>query len=206
MAVVIPLATARGPVTVIHDAGPPTIDACRISPGLCAILRSPVVRRPFLRALAADPQVRLTLAVAEGVMVGRATVAPAFGRWRRLSQVREFGIEVARDWRRGAGLGLPLARLALADPAVADELLLGFGLPSAWDLAYERTPLAVYRRRLVALAARLGFQVTETDEPEIAEEPGAVLVVRVGARVGAAARAAFTRARYRPGGGHRARA
>lgn len=188
-------ATRRDRITIIHDAVPADVEAYPSSPGLGAIIRNPELRRTFFRTLAADPEARLTLAIADGVIAGRVSIGPSFGRWRTLPQVREIAIEAAREWRRG-GLASRLTQAALADPAVEDEILLAFTLPSAWDLEYESlTPLA-YARLLAEFLGKFRFRLTGTDEPEVRWERHAALLVRIGARVPPDAVAAFDRARY----------
>jgi GNAT superfamily N-acetyltransferase len=187
------LQTARGPVALIHDATPATVDALALDPGLNSLVRSPTVRRRVLLALAANPAARLTIAASGGALVGHAGIGPSFGRWAALPRARELAFEVARDWRRQGLLGR-LIDAALADPAVEDEIVLAFLWPAAWDLEGTRLQPAAYRDLLMATGARGGFRVVGTDEPELGH--GGALMVRIGARVPAAAVEAFERARY----------
>lgn len=187
--------TRRGPVTTIHDAAPADVGAYPISPGLCAIIRHPEVQRTCLRRPAADPEARLTLAVANSRIVGRAVVAPSFGRWQTLPAARECGSEVAREWRR-TGVATALTQTVLTDPAVEGEILLAFTLPSAWDAEYEGQPPAEYGRLLARAAGGYRFRPTGTDEPEVWFQSHAALLVRIGVRVPADAVAAFEQARY----------
>jgi hypothetical protein len=182
-------------LTIIHNATPPEIDARAISDGLCSIIRNPQLRRRVYRALAADVQARLTLAVTDGEIVGRAVVAPSFGRWKTLPRVREFAIEVAREWRH-TGLAHRLTAAALRDPAAGDEIIVAFTLPSAWDPEHERLTLPEYGRLLIESASRHGFERRSTDEPEVRWQRDAALLVRIGARVPPDAVAAFDRARF----------
>ena len=99
MRVIQSINTPRGPLTVIHDATPEELAAHDISPRLSSIVRNADIRRSVLHNLAADAEARLTFAAAGGVIVGRASIGPSFGRWRALPRVREFAIEVARGWR-----------------------------------------------------------------------------------------------------------
>ena len=189
------VATRRGSITIIHDAVPADVAACTLNPDGWTIIRNPQVLRTFLDRSAADPQARLTLAVADGVIVGRAVVAASFGRWQKLPRVREFAIEAVREWRR-TGVASRLMQAALADPAVEDEIILAFTLPSAWDLDYARLSLSNYGRLLAVNASRYGFRRVGTDEPEVMFQLGAALLVRIGARVPSEAVAAFEEARY----------
>lgn len=182
-------------VTIIHDASIADVTAFEIDPGLVSLIRRPVVRRAVLRDLAAAPDARLTLAVSEGRIIGHTAVGPSFGRWRDLAHVREVAFEVSRPWRH-SGIASRVSAVAMADPAVEDEILLAFLWPSAWDVEFERVTRGAYRDRLTRFVQRSGFQPVGTDEPEILLQDGGRLLVRIGARVPCRAVAAFTRARY----------
>ena len=188
-------APADRPVRIVHAATPPLIDAVALSPGLGSIVHDPNLHRSILRRLAEGPASRLTVAVTDGTLVGHAAVAPSFGRWLTLPSVREYGIEIAREWRH-TGLASRLTRAALTDPAVEDEILVAFTLPSSWDAAYEGLSQRAYGQRLEAWAQRYGFQKVDTDEPEVRFQGGAALLVRYGRRVPGSAIATFDRARY----------
>ena len=197
------MTTARGSITIIHDAALVDVMAHAISPGLVGMIRSPVVRRQVLRNLAAAPEARLTVAVADATLIGHVAVAPSFGRWQTLPHVREIAFEVAREWRR-LGVLTRLLDVALADPAVEDEIVLAFLWPSAWDLGHVGLQPTSYRRLLVALGEQRRFRTVATDEPEIAY--GGALIARVGRRVTNPAVASFDQARYRHGAPRRAAA
>jgi acetoin utilization protein AcuA len=191
--------TASGAVTIIHDASLADVEAHTVDPGLTSLMHSPLVRRSVLRNLAADPRARLTLAVAGGRLIGHYAIGPSFGRWhpsfgrwQALPRVREVAFEIARGWRR-LGILERLGDVALADPAVADEIVLAFLWPSAWDIEQVGLQPTRYRAMLTELGVRYGFRPVETDEPELVY--GGALLVRIGERVSADARAAFEHAR-----------
>jgi hypothetical protein len=184
--------TASGAVTIIHDAALADVEAYAVDPGLTSMMHSPVVRRSILRNLAAEPGARLTLAVVGGTLVGHYAIGPSFGRWQALPRVREVAFEIARGWRRLGVLGR-MGDIALADPAVEDEIVLAFLWPAAWDIEHVGLQPTRYRAMLTDLGTRYGFHRAQTDEPELAY--GGALLVRVGARVPADAVAAFEGAR-----------
>jgi len=179
----------------VIPAATPADAAAPISSGLDSIVRSPAVRRRLFDALAADPESRLTLALTDGVIVGRVSLGRSFGRWSAVAGVRELAVEVARDRRRD-GVGTALLAAALADPAVEEEILLAFALPGAWDAGAAGLDGPGYGDMLAALFGRFGFRPVDTDEPEVRCQPGAKLFVRVGSRVPPETLAAFERARY----------
>lgn len=184
---------APSTLMIIHNAMPADVEAYDLSPGLVGLMHSPTVRRKVLRGLAAEPAARLTLAVANGAIVGHVAVASSFGRWLTLPRVREIAFEVAREWRR-LGVLTRLLNVAMADPGVEDEILLAFLMPSAWDTGYERLGPLGYRERLTTIGAKHGFRPIATDEPEIGYEGG--LLARIGGCVPRGAVAAFEQARY----------
>ncbi len=188
----------RATVAVIHPASLAALERYSLSDGLCGITRSQAVRRSVLARLAADPRARLTLAVADGRIVGWAAVAPSFGRWQALPAVREIGLEVAREWRAGTALARALMATVLADPHSEEEVLLAFALPSSWDLTYKPVHPTVYRRMIAMGLRRYGFVPVVTDDPEVCGVPEAALFLRVGARVPAAVLDAVLAARLRP--------
>jgi hypothetical protein len=182
-------------ITIIHDASISDVVAHAIDPGLSSIVRSASARRSVLRRLAASPEARLTLAVHNGTIIGHTAAGPSFGRWLNLPHVREVAFEVARAWRR-TGVATLLTETALADPAVEDEILLGFLWPSAWDTEYVGLPRTAYREMIATFCGRYGFRMVETDEPEITSQFGGALIARIGAGVPEAAVQAFDDARF----------
>jgi acetoin utilization protein AcuA len=189
------LTTPRGDVTLIPAATPADLDRLAIDPGLSSIVHNPELLRRVLRALAADPRARLVLAVHDGTLIGRAALAPSFGRWQALPNAREYALELARGWR-GLGLAGALTRATLDTPIIERELLLAFLMPSAWDAEYEGLSEAVYGARLAGMLQRHRFQPTGTDEPEVRLRQNAALLVRRGTRVSATTLAAFEETRY----------
>jgi hypothetical protein len=163
-----------------------------VDPGLTSLMHSPLVRKSVLRNLAADPGARLTLAVVGETLIGHYAIGPSFGRWQAVPRVREVAFEVARGWRRLGILGR-LGEIALADPAVEDEIVLAFLWPAAWDVEHVGLQPTRYRAMLTELGMRYGFVPVQTDEPELFY--GGALLARVGARVPDEACAAFDRAR-----------
>ena len=190
------ITTQAAAYSIIHDATLADVERHELSAGLTSLIRSSVVRRKVLRDLAAASGWRLTLAVADGVIVGHLAVAASFGRWEKLPRVREVAFEVAREWRRH-GVLTRMFEVALADPSAEDEIILAFLWPSAWDVEQTGLQPTSYRRLLVELGERRGFVQVPTDEPEIAYS--GALLARLGARVPAYAVAAFRRALFHRG-------
>jgi hypothetical protein len=186
---------ADAAVAIIHDATIADVADHEIDLGLNSIVRRPTVRRQILTRLAADPTARLTLAVSDGRIIGHSAAGPSFGRWLELSHVREVAFEVSRDWRH-RGIASMISDRAMADPAVEDEILIGFLWPAAWDTEHARLSRIAYRDLLTDFTGRYGFRTMGTDEPEIAHQEGGRLIIRIGARVPCRAIASFMEARY----------
>jgi hypothetical protein len=192
---------ANTAVTIIHNASIADVAACEIDPGLNSIIRRTTIRRQILAKLAAAPDARMTLAVSDGRIIGHSAAGPSFGRWLELPHVREVAFEVSRDWRH-LGIASIISDRAMADPAVEDEILIGFLWPSAWDTEHARLSRIAYRDLLTRFTERYGFRTIGTDEPEIALQDGGRMIVRIGARVPGRAVTAFMDARYLNRGRH----
>lgn len=195
MRTVSTVATVSAPIRIIHDASIGDVSAFELDPGLTSIIRRPTIRRTILRDLAAAADARLTLAVSEQLIIGHAAAGPSFGRWRELPRVREVAFEVSRAWRH-TGIATRMTEVALADPAVEDEIQLAFLWPSAWDTEFAGLTRSAYRDLLTTFVERYGFRPFGTDEPEVMLQAGARLLARIGARVPRGAVAAFTSACY----------
>jgi acetoin utilization protein AcuA len=128
------------------------------------------------------------------VVVGYvAVLEPEPGtRFASLPGLLEVGaVEVATGWRRG-GVASALLRFAVEPDPFADRILVASGLAWHWDLDQSGLSAVAYRVVLARVFEAAGFEVLQTDEPEIAYHPANLFVARVGSRVPTARRAAFT--------------
>lgn len=137
----------------------------------------------------------IVTAVAEDELRGYLTLVPssalATERWENLPDTFELGsIEVARSSRR-CGIGTQLLGRLCATVPIENLLLFARGFVSHWDLGAAALPPVGYRRLLLRMLGRAGFQLWETDDPEVNEDPLNFLAVRTGLSAPAASLVAF---------------
>jgi acetoin utilization protein AcuA len=135
-------------------------------------------------------------ALADDELRGYATLVPAAAlareRWENLPDTFELGsIEVARS-SRGRGLGTALLAALEATLPIDRLLLFARGMVSHWDVASAALHVIDYRRMLLRMLGRAGFQRWETDDPEVNDHPMNFLAVRAGLGVSSSSLLALT--------------
>jgi acetoin utilization deacetylase AcuC-like enzyme len=185
----------RGPL-VLRDRCPGSLlRRLEVDPGIHAFVRAPEQEREVLARIAEEPTGEVVVAhTPEGVVVGYvAVLEPEPGtRFASLPGLLEVGaVEVATGWRRG-GVASALLRFAVEPDPFEDLILIASGLSWHWDLEQSGLSAVAYRQVLRRVFEAAGFESLPTDEPEIAYDPANLFVARIGSRVPAARRAAFT--------------
>jgi acetoin utilization protein AcuA len=189
---------------VLRDRSPASVlRRLEVDPGIHTFVRAAEQEREVLARIAEEPASEVVVAhTPEGVVVGYvAVLEPEAGtRFASLPGLLEVGaVEVAAGWRRG-GVASALLRFAVEPDPFEDRILIASGLAWHWDLDQSGLSATAYRRVLARVFEAAGFEVLQTDEPEIAYHPANLFVARVGGRVPPALRAAFTTRLVR--GGH----
>jgi GNAT superfamily N-acetyltransferase len=185
----------QGPL-VLRDRCPGSLlRRLEVDPGIHAFVRAPEQEREVLARIAEEPTGEVVVAhTPEGVVVGYvAVLEPEPGtRFASLPGLLEVGaVEVATGWRRG-GVASALLRFAVEPDPFEDLILIASGLSWHWDLEQSGLSAVAYREILRRVFEAAGFESLPTDEPEIAYDPANLFVARIGGRVPAARRAAFT--------------
>jgi acetoin utilization deacetylase AcuC-like enzyme len=185
----------RGPL-VLRDRCPASLlRRLEVDPGIHTFVRAAEQEREVLARIAEEPASEVVVAhTPEGVVVGYvAVLEPEPGtRFASLPGLLEVGaVEVATGWRRG-GVASALVRFAVEPDPFEDRILIASGLAWHWDLDQSGLSAVAYRVVLARVFEAAGFEVLQTDEPEIAYHPANLFVARVGGRVPPAQRAAFT--------------
>jgi acetoin utilization protein AcuA len=185
----------RGPL-VLRDRCPASLlRRLEVDPGIHTFVRAAEQEREVLARIAEEPASEVVVAhTPDGVVVGYvAVLEPEPGtRFASLPGLLEVGaIEVATGWRRG-GVAAALLRFAVEPDPFEDRILVASGLAWHWDLDQSGLSATAYRGVLTRVFEAAGFEVLQTDEPEIAYHPANLFVARVGARVPPAQRAAFS--------------
>ncbi|MDQ2907640.1 MAG: acetoin utilization protein AcuC, partial [Chloroflexota bacterium] len=177
------LATARGPLLLRDFCPLSLVERLKPDAGLRAFTRQPEREHLLLLSIAKSPDCTLTLAhTPEGVIVGEVTLAPGEGWWEGLDNVYEVTIEVSTAWR-SLGIAQHMLAFALELSTLEDMILFAMGLSWHWDMEGLGISTHRYRGLIAALFGSQGFTEYDTREPNINEELGNILLVRIGKNV-----------------------
>ncbi|MGD8992171.1 MAG: hypothetical protein PVI00_12025 [Desulfobacterales bacterium] len=103
-------------------------------------------------------------------------------RWVELgpgAMMEVKAIEVALRWRR-AEIASHILNMMLDYPQIEDKIFYMVGYSWTWDLEGTQKTASEYRAMLVHLFEQHGFQVFETNEPNVCLKPENVLMCRLG--------------------------
>ncbi len=181
--------TRRGIVTIIPDCPAPVLASLKIDDGLGFFWHNrPDLQHQALCKIAerSDGQVAVALSP-EKVIIGYLTVTlpEEDTRWGRdhIPGLYEMGgIEVSRNWR-GCGIGRALISAVFRPDTFQQDIVVATGYRWCWDLESSGLTVREYRDMLNRMFSEYGFQLYETDEPNIAWYPDNALVVRIGEHV-----------------------
>ncbi len=180
------LNTRQGILTVIPACPAQLLRAFKIDTGLGFFWHNrPDLQLQALIKIADLPGGQVTIAHSQdGVIVGYVTVTlpeedTRWGRDRIEGLFELGGIEVGRTWR-GLGIGKALMGATFEDGQFDEEIVLATGYRWCWDLETSGLTVREYRDMLNQMFGCFGFQLYETDEPNIAWYPDNALVVRIG--------------------------
>jgi len=136
------------------------------------------------KARAPDANVVLTLSPEETI-IGFAVLAypDPDERWVRVGEkvmMEVMVIEVSRPWR-GRGLAKAQLELLLDHPLLEDRIIYMVGYSWTWDL--EGMAPMTYRDMMIRLFSHFGFQVFQTNEPNVMMHPENLFMARIGANI-----------------------
>lgn len=106
-------------------------------------------------------------------------------RWIRVGQglIMEISvIEVRRQWR-STKIARELLRLVVEDPVNEHRILYMVGYSWTWDLDEKSMKVMEYRDMMVNLFSKFGFQIFQTNEPNVMMRPENLFMARIGADV-----------------------
>ncbi len=131
-----------------------------------------------------DANVVLALS-AEGTIIGFAVLAypDPDERWVRVGEkvmMEVMVIEVSRPFR-GKGLAKAQLERLIDHPLAEDRILYMVGYSWTWDL--EGIPAIKYRDMMIHLFSGFGFQVYQTNEPNVMMHPENLFMARIGANI-----------------------
>lgn len=119
-------------------------------------------------------------------------------RWRRVGPdiMMELAvIEVSKSWR-SAGLAKKLLNLAVDHPFKEERIFYMVGYSWTWDLDDKRQSASDYRDMLIRLFTHEGFQIFQTNEPNVMMRPENLFMARIGENVPEKTRKRFKMVRF----------
>lgn len=155
--------------------------------------RSPERQKEALMAIADSPEGGVYIARHNKTIIGYAVFhAPSpYTRWSRHPRILELGaIEVSPRWRR-TGIASTLLKEAFKSNTFEEYIVIVCEFEQYWDLEGNKINFWNYQRMLIKLYGRFGFKKRRTDDPDIIEQPGNMLLVRPGNKVKSAYLKAF---------------
>jgi acetoin utilization protein AcuA len=179
--------TTKGDVRLLSFCKPDEIRQYELDSEFtaCSTYKPLYTEKESLVRQAQHPEANAVLAIAPPqTIIGFGVLAyPELGeRWAELDagvMMEVKVIEVARSWRR-ADIASRILKTVVDHPQIEDKILYMVGYSWTWDLEGTQKTAQGYRAMLVHLFERHGFQVYETNEPNVCLKPENVLMCRLG--------------------------
>lgn len=176
----------EGNIEIKTRASAGAIRALRADEGI-ANFNPPEEEKELLAGIATGMNANVTVAIHDGSLVGYAVVEKPDPRIRwgqsEIESLYELEVvEVSRNHRK-QGLGRKMLELIFSDPSMERLIVVATEYVWHWDLVGSGLDKDAYRRMMRGLFSSVGFEVTQTDEPNISAEPENLLMVRRGSRV-----------------------
>ncbi|MDM8524187.1 hypothetical protein QUF80_12525 [Desulfococcaceae bacterium HSG8] len=106
-------------------------------------------------------------------------------RWVRLGDrlmMEVSVIEVSRPWR-SSGIARDILRLVTDHPLREDRIFYMVGYSWTWDLDGTGIPPMTYRDMMIRLFSTCGFEIFQTNEPNIMMRPENLFMARIGSSI-----------------------
>jgi len=150
--------------------------------------KSLYTKRDTLEEVAQQPDANLVLALTESdTIIGFAALAypNAAERWSGLGpriMMEVKAIEVARSWR-SAKIASSMLEMVVDHPLIEDKIAYMVGYSWTWDLEEAEKTAQQYRSMLIRLFEPQGFQIYQTNEPNICLKPENLFMCRIGKNI-----------------------
>lgn len=169
--------------------------------GALDAFRPPDEQFEALLEIAALPEGRIIIAREQEKIVGYITyVHPdPYERWSdgNLPYILELGaVEVADSYRR-FGLASHMLHLSFKDDYMEDYIVITTEYYWHWDLKNTNLDVYEYKDMMIRFMQQVGFEVYQTNDPEITSHPANTLMARVGARIDDNKRIEFDKIRFK---------
>jgi acetoin utilization protein AcuA len=184
--------TERGPVILLDNCSADDLVPLNMDISFTHYARyNPIISEKIsLERAIADPHTIVVVAATETHrIIGFAILEPAGpdDRWSRLPgrlMMEVAVVEVSRSWR-SLGLSKAMLRLLTGTPVAEDRILYMVGYSWTWDLEGAGLAAIDYRTMMIRLFRRFGFEVFQTNEPNVMLRPENLFMARIGSRVAA---------------------
>ncbi|GAB3061389.1 GNAT family N-acetyltransferase [Salinicoccus sesuvii] len=120
-------------------------------------------------------------------------------RWSdgNLPYIMELGaVEISLDYR-SFGLGKSLLKLAMQDDYMENYIIITTEYYWHWDLKNSGLDVYAYKELMIGLMASVGFEVFQTNDPEITGHPANTLMARIGSNIKEEHIMAFDKLRFK---------
>ncbi|MGD8761025.1 MAG: hypothetical protein PVG87_01850 [Desulfobacteraceae bacterium] len=150
--------------------------------------KSLYTKRDTLEEIAEQPDANLVLAMIESeTIIGFGVLAypNTAERWSGLGlriMMEVKAIEVARNWR-SAKIASSMLEMVVDHPLIEDKIAYMVGYSWTWDLEEAEKTAQQYRSMLIRLFEPQGFQIYQTNEPNICLKPENLFMCRIGKNI-----------------------
>jgi acetoin utilization protein AcuA len=199
----IVLPTPKGDVRIRSFCSPEKIRKCTFDRQFAfhAHYKSLYTSRELLEKTAEQPDANIVLALAkQNHIIGYAVLAyPDPGeRWADLGpeiMMEVKAIEVCRSWR-SLKIAPAILKTLVAYPKIEAKIVYMVGYSWTWDLKGSGNTVQQYRTKLIKLFETQGFEIYQTNEPNVCLKPENVFMGRVGKNITQAIRDRFKWLRF----------
>lgn len=151
--------------------------------------------------IASLPEGRIIIARKENLIVGYITyVHPdPYERWSNgnLPYILELGAVEVTPHCRQFGLATSMLELSFFDNNMEDYIVITTEYYWHWDLKNSKLDVYEYKDMMIRFMQQVGFEVYQTNDPEITSHPANTLMARVGSRIDDTKRIAFDEIRFK---------
>ena len=163
--------------------------------------RLPEEQFEALIEIAELPEGRIIIAREDDLIVGYITfVHPdPYERWSdgNLPYILELGaVEVTPKFRQ-FGLASSMLKLSFQDNQMEEYIVITTEYYWHWDLKSSNLDVYEYKNMMIRFMQQVGFEVYQTNDPEITSHPANTLMARVGANIDDTKRIQFDKIRFK---------
>jgi acetoin utilization protein AcuA len=195
--------TNQGDVRICSFCSPEEIASLSFQETFTKYARyNPIIsKKETLSASASNPDANVTLAITpDDKIVGFSILEypQPDERWIRVGEnvmMEVSVIEVSRVWR-SAGIARDILRLVTDHPLKEDRIFYMVGYSWTWDLDGTGIAPMTYRDMMISLFSSCGFEIFQTNEPNIMMRPENLFMARIGANISDAVQKRFKMVRF----------